>query len=155
EQDMIWRDRLKETRRLVSEQLEGISEVMAGLGEEIKNETQVMAAQEEQIHQALEELGLSIQRVEVINLEEGKVEIEVTLPHSDALDECRKLIAPLLTEIVGEPIAVQRKGVVHERSSGAVVTLGSAQRFEVKTGAAGAAKGGQWLSGDSYCYMNV
>ncbi|PTX55254.1 stage II sporulation protein E [Melghirimyces profundicolus] len=154
EQDMIWRDRLKETRRLVSEQLEGVSEVMAGLAEEIKNETQVMAAQEEQIHQALEDLGMSIQRVEVIDLEEGKVEIEVTMPHSDALDECRKLVAPLLTEIVGEPITVQRK-VVQGRSSGAVVTLGSAQRFEVTTGVAGAAKGGNWLSGDSYCYMKV
>ncbi|MFD1395638.1 stage II sporulation protein E [Kroppenstedtia eburnea] len=154
EQDMLWRDKLKETRRIVSEQLEGVSEVMEGLAAEIRNETHVMAAQEEQIHQALEDLGLSIQRVEVINLEEGKVEIEVALPHTDALDECRKLVAPLVTEIVGEPITVQRK-VIQGRSAGAVVTLGSAQRFEVKTGVAGAAKGGHWLSGDSYCYMNV
>lgn len=140
EQDMLWRDKLKETRRIVSEQLEGVSEVMEGLAAEIRNETHVMAAQEEQIHQALEDLGLSIQRVEVINLEEGKVEIEVALPHTDALDECRKLVAPLVTEIVGEPITVQRK-VIQGRSAGAVVTLGSAQRFEVKTGVAGAAKG--------------
>ncbi|MFC4075523.1 stage II sporulation protein E [Salinithrix halophila] len=154
EQTMVWQERLKETRRLVSDQLDGAANVMSELAEEIRNETQVMAAQEEQIHQSLEDLGLSIQRVEVINLEEGKVEIEVTMPHKDGLDECRKLVAPLLTEIVGEPIAVQRK-VVQGRASGAVVTLGSAQRFEIWTGTAGAAKGGQWLSGDSYCYMNV
>ncbi|OYD06352.1 stage II sporulation protein E [Paludifilum halophilum] len=154
EQDLVWRERLKESRRLVSEQLDGVSEVMDDLAREIRNETQVMAAQEGQIHQALEDLGLSIQRVEVMNLEEGKVEIEVTMPHSDAMDECNKLVAPLLTEIVGEPIAVHRK-MVQGRASGAVVTLGSAQRFEIKTGVAGAAKGGQWLSGDSYCYMNL
>lgn len=154
EQDLIWRNRMKETRRLVSEQLEGVSDVMADFAKEIRHETQVMAAQEEQIHQALEELGLSIQRVEIFNLEEGKVEIEVCMPHDDALDECRKLVAPLLTEIVGEPITVYRK-VVQGRSSNTVITLGSAQRFEVKTGVAGAAKGGSWLSGDSYCYMNV
>ncbi|PTM54803.1 stage II sporulation protein E [Desmospora activa] len=154
ERDLVWRNRMKETRRLVSEQLEGVSEVMAEFAEEIRHETQVMAAQEEQIHQALEELGLSIQRVEIFNLEEGKVEIEVSMPHEDGLDECRKLVAPLLTEILGEPITVQRK-VVQGRSAGAVITLGSAQRFQVKTGVAGAAKGGNWLSGDSYCYMNV
>jgi stage II sporulation protein E len=154
EQDLVWRERLKETKRLVSEQLEGVSDVMADLAEEIRHETQVMTAQEGQIHQALEDLGLSIQRVDVLNLEEGKVEIEVTMPHADALDECQKLVAPLLTEIVGEPIAVHRKAV-QGRSSGAVVSLGSAQRFEIKTGVAGAAKGGQWLSGDSYCYMNL
>ncbi|GGE21735.1 stage II sporulation protein E [Marinithermofilum abyssi] len=154
EQDLVWRERLKETKRLVSEQLEGVSDVMADLAEEIRHETQVMTTQEGQIHQALEDLGLSIQRVDVLNLEEGKVEIEVTMPHADALDECQKLVAPLLTEIVGEPIAVHRKAV-QGRSSGAVVSLGSAQRFEIKTGVAGAAKGGQWLSGDSYCYMNL
>ncbi|SDW86754.1 stage II sporulation protein E [Marininema mesophilum] len=154
EQDLMWRERMKESKRLVSEQLEGVAGVMADLAKEIRTETQVMAAQEEQIHQALEDLGLSIQRVEVINLEEGRVEIEVTMPHSDALDECRKLVAPLLTEIVGEPISVQGK-MVHGRSTGSSITLGSAQRFEMKTGAAGAAKGGQWLSGDSYCSMNV
>ncbi|SFS86394.1 stage II sporulation protein E [Marininema halotolerans] len=154
EQDLLWRERMKESKRLVSEQLDGVSGVMADLAKEIRTETQVMAAQEEQIHQALEDLGLSIQRVEVINLEEGRVEIEVVMPHSDALDECHKLVAPLLTEIVGEPITVQRK-MVQGRSAGTSVTLGSAQRFEIKTGAAGAAKGGQWLSGDSYCSMNV
>lgn len=154
EQDLIWRERLNETRRLVSDQLEGVSEVMEDLAREIRTETQVMAAQEEQIHQALEELGLSIQRVEVINLEEGKVEIEVTMPQADALDECNKLVAPLLTEVLGEPIAVYRKEI-QGRTNKAAVTLGSAQRFEIKTGVAGAAKGGQWLSGDSYCYMNL
>lgn len=154
EQDLLWRDRLRQTRHLVSDQLDGLSEVMTDLSRQIRQETQTMTVQEEQIHQALEELGLSIQRVEVLDLEEGKVEIEITLPHNDALDECRKLVAPLLTEILGEPIAVHRKEV-QGRTSGSVVTLGSAQRFEVRTGVAGAAKGGQWLSGDSYCYMNM
>ena len=154
EQDYLWRERLRKTRQLVSDQLEGLSEVMTDLSRQIRHETQTMTVQEEQIHQALEELGLSIQRVEVIDLEEGRVEIEITLPHTDALDECRKLVAPLLTDILGEPIAVNRKEV-QGRTSGTVVTLGSAQRFEVQTGVAGAAKGGEWLSGDSYCYMNM
>lgn len=154
EKDMYWREKLRETRRLVSDQLSGVAEVMGNLAADIRREARAMTSQEEQIHQALEELGLSIQRVEVISLEEGKVEIEVTLPHADALDECRKLIAPLLTEIVGEPIAVHRK-MTRGQASGAVVTLGSAQRYEVKTGVAGTAKGGHWLSGDSYCYMNL
>lgn len=100
EQDMLWRDKLKETRRIVSEQLEGVSEVMEGLAAEIRNETHVMAAQRSRftsvggsgpVHSA----GGSDQP------EEGKVEIEVALPHTDALDECRKLVAPLVTEIVG------------------------------------------------------
>src|SRR5690606_39407896 len=79
EKDLYWREKLRETRRLVSDQLSGVAEVMSNLAGDIRREAQAMTAQEEQIHQALEELGLSIQRVEVINLEEGKVEIEITL----------------------------------------------------------------------------
>ncbi|RAL23186.1 stage II sporulation protein E [Thermoflavimicrobium daqui] len=154
EQSVYWKDKVKESRRLVSEQLTGMAEVMEKLADEIRHETQVQAAQEEQIHEALEELGVSIQRVDIISLEEGRVEIEVIMPHQDALDECRKLVAPLLTEIVGEPIAVFRK-VVQDRAQSAVITLGSAQRFTLKAGVATVAKGGGFVSGDSYCYMSL
>ncbi|TCS94283.1 stage II sporulation protein E [Hazenella coriacea] len=154
EQHIFWREKMKESRRLVSDQLAGMAEVMSKLAGEIRHETQVLSAQEEQIHESLEELGLSITRVDIINLEEGKVEIEVVMPHRDGLDECRKLVAPLLTEILGEPIQVFRK-VVTDGSPSATITLGSAQRFELKTGAATAAKGGGFVSGDSYCYMNL
>jgi stage II sporulation protein E len=154
EQNLFWREKMKESRRLVSEQLAGMAEVMSGLAREIRHETQMQAVQEEQIREALEELGLSIQRMDIVNLEEGKVEIEVVMPHLDGLEECRKLVTPLLTEILGEPIAVWRK-VVSDRSAQAVITLGSARRFELKTGAATAAKGGGLVSGDSYCYMNL
>ncbi|SHF08515.1 stage II sporulation protein E [Seinonella peptonophila] len=150
----LWKEQLKETKRMVGTQLMGMSEVMERLSTEIRHETKVLTAQEEQIHESLEELGLSIQRVDVINLEEGRVEIEVTMPHRDAFDECRKLIAPLLTEILGEPIAVYRK-VIKGHSSGSLITLGSEQRYTLKTGVAHAAKGGRYISGDSYCYMNL
>jgi stage II sporulation protein E len=154
EQNIYWKEKMQESRRLVSDQLAGMAEVMSKLAKEIRHETQVLSAHEEQIHEALEELGLSIQRVDIINLEEGKVEIEVMMPEREGLDECKKLVAPLLTEILGEPIAVYRK-VVKGGSPGAVITLGSAQRFELKTGASTAAKGGGVVSGDSYCYMNL
>lgn len=154
EQMAYLRDQMRESKRLVSEQLSGMSEVMQKLALEIRHETQIMSAQEEQIREALEELGLAIQRVDIINLEEGKVEIELMMPEREGLEECKKLIAPLLTEILGEPISVYRKEV-KDRSSGAIITLGSAQRFELKTGVATAAKGGGLVSGDSYCYMNL
>ncbi|MBH8600621.1 stage II sporulation protein E [Thermoactinomyces sp. CICC 23799] len=154
EQNIYWKEKMQESRRLVSDQLTGMAEVMSKLSREIRHETQVLSAHEEQIHEALEELGLSIHRVDIINLEEGKVEIEVTMADRDGLEECKKLVAPLLTEILGEPVAVYRK-VVKDGSPGAVVILGSAQRFELKTGASCAAKGGGVISGDSYCYMNL
>lgn len=150
----FWREKVEETRRIVDKQLTGIAEVMEQLSAEIRHETQVLSAQEDMIHEALEELGLSIQRVDIINLEEGRVEIEVTMPYRDAFDECKKLIAPLLTEVLGEPIAVYRK-VIKGHTGGSLITLGSEQRYRLQTGVANTAKGGGFVSGDSYCYMNL
>ena len=154
EQQSFWKNKVRESKRLVYSQLMGMTSVMRRLASEIRHETRVISAQEESIHQALEELGLSVGRVDVINLEEGKVEIEVEMNHPDALDECKKLVAPLLTEILGEPITVFRK-MVQDRSQSSIITIGSAQKYVCKTGVASAAKGGGFISGDSYCYMNL
>jgi stage II sporulation protein E len=131
-----------------------MAEVMGALAREIRHETQVLTAHEEQIHEAIEQLGLSIGRVDVINLEEGKVEIEIMMPDRDGLEECKKVVAPLLTEVLGEPVTVQRKEV-RDGTPGAVITIASAQRYELKTGVAGVAKGGGSISGDSYAFMNL
>lgn len=154
EHQAFWKNKVRESKRLVYSQLMGMTSVMERLAQEIRHETRVISAQEESIHQALEELGLSVGRVNVINLEEGKVEIELELNHPDALDECKKLVAPLLTEILGEPITVFRK-MVQDRSQSSIITIGSAQKYVCKTGVASAAKGGGFISGDSYCYMNL
>jgi stage II sporulation protein E len=151
---VYWKEKIEESKKIVSEQLSGMAEVMEKLGREIRHEVQVLTVQEEQIHSALETLGLDIQRVDVLNLTEGKVEIEVVMAHADAYDECRKLIAPLLTEIVGEPINVHRK-MVQDGVNGAIITFGSAQKFALKTGSAVAAKGGAVVSGDSFCALHL
>jgi stage II sporulation protein E len=151
---VYWKEKIDESKKIVSDQLSGMAEVMEKLTREIRHEAQVLTVQEDQIHSSLESLGVAIQRVDVLNLAEGKVEIEIVMPHIDALDECKKLIAPLLTEIVGEPINVHRK-MVQDGVSGAIITLGSAQKFELKTGSAVAAKGGAVVSGDSFCSLHL
>ncbi|MFS8578535.1 MAG: stage II sporulation protein E [Novibacillus thermophilus] len=156
QRDLAWQERLRETQQIVSEQLSGMSKVMMDWAFDIRRETQVLTTQEEQIQQALEDLGLSIHRVDVMSLEEGNVEIEVTLPHDDDLESCRKIIAPLLTDIVGEHITVyEKEGPLSENGGLTTITFGSAQNYEVKAGVAKAAKGGRWLSGDSYSYTNL
>lgn len=156
QRDLYWQERLWETRQVVSEQLRGMSRVMRDWAADIRRETEVLSAQEEQIQTALEDLGLSVHRVDVISLEEGKVEIEVTLPNNDDLDSCRKIIAPLLTELTGEHITVyQKERPASKGDHLTTITLGTAQNYEVKAGVALAAKGGQRLSGDSYSYMNL
>ncbi|MFD0717142.1 stage II sporulation protein E [Paenibacillus sp. GCM10027626] len=153
--DQHWRKQLNDSRVLVAEQLSGVSQVMEDLAREIKREGQQLHLQEEQIREALEGLGLSIQGIDIINLEEGNVEIEVYHSFGKGYDECRKIIAPLLSDILGEPIAVMSERYPEYAGQPVLVVFGSAKAYEVETGIAGVAKGGDLLSGDSFSTVEL
>ena len=63
--DMHWKKQIYDSRQLVAEQLSGVSQVMEDLAKEIQREGQTLHLQEEQIREALEGLGLSIQGIDI------------------------------------------------------------------------------------------
>lgn len=148
--DLRWRKQLHDSRLLVADQLHGVSLVMQDLAREIKREGQEMHRQEEQIRAALEQLGLSIHGIEIISLDEGRVEIEIMHGFTGGYEECRKVIAPLLSDILGENIVVQRDESPDGNKGLATAVFVSAKAYEVESGFACAAKGGGLLSGDSF-----
>jgi stage II sporulation protein E len=153
--DQHWKRQLMDSRKLVADQLSGVSQVMEDLAKEIKREGQEMFLQEEQIRHALEELGLSIHSIDVIRLDVGNVEIEIIHPYTKGFDECRKIIAPLLSEILGENIAVKNENTLPSGEGYSTVVFGSAKEYEIDTGVAAVAKGGDLLSGDSYSMLEL
>ncbi|AIQ44526.1 stage II sporulation protein E [Paenibacillus sp. FSL R7-0273] len=153
--DMRWKRQIYDSRQFVAEQLSGVSQVMEDLAREIKREGQAMYRQEGQIREALEKLGLSIHSIEILSLDPGRVEIEIVHAYTRGFDECRKMIAPLLSDILEENIAVVNETAVHPREGLSMVTFGSAKAYEVSTGVAGAAKGGDMLSGDSFSTVEL
>ncbi|MCX7569606.1 stage II sporulation protein E [Tumebacillus sp. DT12] len=152
--DMQWQGQLAESRDMVAAQLAGISGIMGDLAQEIRKENHVSADHEEHIVAALEHLGLSIRSVDIVSLDVGKVEIEVTSTGSGSADEGEKLIAPLLSEIIGENIVVSGKR--HwEDENGVTMTLSSAKLYNIETGVASAAKDGRMHCGDSFTSLDV
>ncbi|WP_424511386.1 stage II sporulation protein E [Scopulibacillus darangshiensis] len=143
------RQRVKESRRLVAEQLLGVSQVMGDFAKEIQREKNTHLQQEEQILLKFRDIGLDVENIDIFNLEEGAVDIEMTIP-SDYYGECEKIIAPILSDILGETIIVQRKIDPSFTSGLCQVTLTSARAYEIDTGVAHTAKGGGWISGDNY-----
>lgn len=150
-----WQRQLHELKGLVADQLMGVSQVMEDLSQEIKREGQALHIQEEQIKEAVEALGLSIHSIDIINLEVGNVEIEIQHTFEQGFQECRKIIAPLLSEILGENITVRSESAVSPHNELQRAILASAKQFEVDIGVAGVAKGGDLLSGDSFSMMEL
>lgn len=145
---------VKDSRRLVAEQLRGVSVVMEDFAKEIIKERKNHYLQEEQILEAISDFGLQIDQVEIYSLEKGNIDIDITIPVSQERGECEKLIAPMLSDIVGETIIVARED--HQSQEGVCfANFRSSQKFIVKTGVAHAAKGGGLISGDSYTTMEL
>ncbi|WP_421617320.1 stage II sporulation protein E [Brevibacillus sp. TJ4] len=151
----LLKKQVKESRKLVADQLSGVSRVMSDFAMEIQREGMELSFQEKQVSKALEGLGLSVRRVDIHSLEEGKVDIEISQPSCYGRDECAKIVAPMLTEILGENIIVKERHCEAQRDGSCTMCLSSAKTFEIDIGVAGAAKDGKLLSGDSFRTMDL
>ncbi|WP_202081461.1 stage II sporulation protein E [Caldalkalibacillus salinus] len=152
---LLYKQKMAESRRIVADQLSGVSQVMTDFAREIQKEGESHQVQEQQILDAFDDLGLSVRYVDILSLEEGNVLIEISQPQCDGRDECAKIVAPLLSEIVGETITVAKKECAFFNDGYCKMTLESAKSFRVETGIASAAKGGGYVSGDNLNTMEV
>ena len=146
---------VKESRKLVADQLRGVSAVMEDFAKEIKRERQSHHQHEESIMEAIQEFGLHIGNIEIYNLEQGNVDIEMNVPYCQGRGECEKLIAPMLSDILGETIVVHSEKCATDSTGECEVVFRSAKKYTVETGVAHAAKGGGLVSGDSYTILEI
>jgi stage II sporulation protein E len=146
---------VKDSRRLVADQLQGVSQVMGDFAREIQRERENHTNQEEQILDALREFGIEIGHADIYSLEQGNVDIEMSIPYCYGRGECEKLIAPLLSDIMKETIVVKREECAAYPNGNCHVSFGSAKTYVIETGIANAAKGGGFVSGDSYSTIEL
>lgn len=152
-ESLVLQKQVKDSRRLVADQLTGVSKVMKNFADELKREGIDLSLQEQQILTAFEKIGLSVQRVNILSLEEGKVDIEITQPACDGHIQCESIVAPMLTSIIGENINVKSKECDVEGDGTCTVILGSEKNYKVESYGTGLAKDGRLVSGD--CFMTM
>jgi stage II sporulation protein E len=146
---------IQESRRIVAEQLHGVSEVMGNFAKEIKRERENLNVQEEQILEALRNFGMEINQIEIYSLEPGNVDIEMWVPNCHGRGESENIIAPMLTDILGESIVVKNEECAKYPQGYCHVSFGCTKAYVVDTGVAHAAKGGGFVSGDSYSMIEL
>ncbi|MDM5335973.1 stage II sporulation protein E [Fictibacillus enclensis] len=149
------KQQVQESRKLVANQLLGVSQVMGDFAKEIQREHINHQVQEEQIKEAIQSAGIELGHIDVYSLEASNVDIEMSLPSCNGSGECEKIIAPLLSDILQETIVVKKEDCNFYPNGYCHVAFGSAREFVIETGIASAAKGGAWLSGDSHSTMEL
>lgn len=149
------KQQVMESKRLVADQLQGVSEVMDDFANEILKERQHHEQQELQIIDALKHMGIDLEKLDIFRLEKGNVDIEMTAGFNNYHGEGAKLIAPVLSDILKEMIVVKHEEISPFPNGHCYLAFGSAREFVVETGAANAAKGGGLISGDSYTTIEL
>lgn len=153
DRDAKWIAKLQEERTLVSAQLAGVANVIRNVVGEFERENETSLQGEEQILAALEQLGLYVDHVHIVSLEQGKVEIEVTQPSQGAYENSIRMIAPLLSGVIGENITVHH--VSGEDGGPCTSVFTSARLYNVNTAVATVAKEGRTVSGDTYTSLDL
>ncbi|MED1419758.1 stage II sporulation protein E [Bacillus smithii] len=149
------KQQVQESRKLVADQLLGVSKVMDDFAKEIQKERENHHNQEEQIHEALQSFGLEVEKIDIYSLQKGNVDIDMVFPYAGGHGECEKLVAPMLSDILGETILVQNEEYTGFPGGYCYATFRSAKAFVVETGVAFAAKGGGLVSGDCYSTIDL
>lgn len=153
DRDAKWLHKLQEQSGLVSAQLSGVAKVIRQVAKQVEVDNQTTLSGEEQILGALEQLGLYVDSVRIVNLDAGKVEIEVTQPSQGAYENSVRMIAPMLSGIVGENITVSQ---LDSNGNGPCTSVfSSARLFDVETAVTNVAKDGRMVSGDSHTAIDL
>lgn len=146
---------VSESRRLVADQLLGVSEVMDDFAAEILKEREQHELQEMQIVQALQSMGIDLEKLEIYQLEKGDIDIEMTVSFQYYRGEASKLIAPVLSDILNEMVIVKEEEISPFPNGHCHLAFGSAKEFMVELGVASAAKDGGLVSGDSFATIEL
>ena len=144
-----------ESKKIVADQLKGVSDVMDNFAKEIVKERRQHEKQEIEIIRALKQMDIHLEKIDIYQLEKGNIDIEMSIIFYDYHGEGAKLIAPVLTDILEEQIVVVDEEISPFPNGVSFLTFGSAKQFVVETGVATAAKGGGFVSGDSYTMMEL
>ena len=140
--DYKWLKKMMEERKLVAHQLAGVADVVRAIAKELEMEQKTLLSDWEKIVGALEELGLYVDDVRIVSLEPGRVEIEVVQPSESAHETSARMIAPLLSGILGEHITVAKLNVP-PHGGPCTATFASARQYQVRSAAMAIAKDGR------------
>jgi len=153
DRDAKWIAKIHEQRTLVAAQLGGVADVIRSIHKEIDNGNEASVNEETQIHTAFERLGLYVDHVHIVSLDKGRVEVEVTQPSAGAYENSVRMIAPLLSGIVGENISVSH--VSTDSPGPCTSTFTSSRLYNVETAVATVARDGRLVSGDTYTSVDL
>ena len=154
--DMMWKNKVGESRELISQQLDGISEVISRLASEIDIDVHFKAEVEDIILGELNKIGLNINEVIVYENKWGKYEINIFHKGCGGKRTCLSVLEKRLSGLIGRKMKKESNECC-QRAKGNLCMLRFIEEevLGITTGVAKLSKYEGMISGDSYTFLNV
>lgn len=151
--DRQWQQKIDESRRLVSEQLAGISKAIFELASDIDVYMDFDSAVEDALMVALDEKGIRVKNVTVVRNNDGRMEIEVVRQRCDGSVSCIGTIRAIVSKTLNKNFAVKTGHCLDQRRADCLMRLVEAERYSVMIGVARKIRCGSSVGGDSYTFL--
>jgi len=153
--DMVWKNKIGESRGLVSQQLDGLSKVISNLANEISMDVHFKAEIEEDIVLQLNNAGIKASDAVVYENKWGKYEISVFHKGCGGKRACLSEVEKIVSNVVGRKMVKEGSECYQKgKNSGCALRLIEEETFAVTVGVAKLPKRKGSVSGDSYSFMN-
>lgn len=152
--NLIWKKKMNEKNKNMSLQLQGVSEVISDLAEDIKDDKKGQYnSKKELINKLLMQKGITATEINIKeNDESGRKIINIYIDNSNDENESDtdiKKIEKILTKVFQEKISMQKPKYNSEEDDNSVYTFISNDLYNLKVGIARAKKHDSPISGDT------
>lgn len=154
--DMVWRNRVGESRGLVSQQLRSMSKVISNLACELNTDIDFKDDIENQIISELSKKGL--RKVEAIVYENkyGKYEITLSYKGCGGKRSCLGSVEKTVSEVVNRKMLKDGSECgLNSKTNMCTIKLVEEETFKVITGVSRIPKNEKYVSGDNYTFVNT
>ena len=158
--NFIWKKKLDESKKNVSNQLKGVSEAISKVAEEIKQKDEdIFADKKEEIKKLLTQKEIEISDIDIKQAKSGRYEVTV---YTDICDDTEgtncpiKKIGKIVSTVLNAPLTIQKEecGLRLDKQMCKYTYL-SADKYNVQVGIAKSTKEDSPVSGDSSLHVKL
>ncbi|HHY14287.1 MAG TPA: stage II sporulation protein E [Thermoanaerobacterales bacterium] len=148
--------KMSESKKLVANQLDGISKIIRDLAGELKPGFRFDSQIEDKIRKQLSNKGIRIDDVYVMDYGNGKIEVNIKKGSCYGKRHCNNEIPVVISEILNNRITVKANNcTLRDGSNSCVLSLAPAESYEVAMGTAVVAKSPSNISGDTFLFNKL
>ena len=152
-QDLVWQNRVAESRELISQQLDSVSTIIKELSSEIEQEVVFKRDIEKQVKEELTSQGIKVKDVIIIIGASKKYEVTIISDWSIENSRLKKTVITILNSVIGRKFTIDQYS--YEGDQGEVMTkFKEAYKYGIVAASANIPKIDS-LSGDQYSLMEI